>query len=140
MSSIQFTTVNTVFNYKNRTQTKNWIKEVIKSENKVSGNISIIFTCDDYLQQINIKYLNHNTLTDVITFNYNEGNVINGDIFISVERVKENAVFYNQLFYNELHRVIVHGILHLLSYKDKSNIERWKMEKLEDKYLEYFYN
>ena len=128
------------FVFKNRTKTKEWIKNIILIENKTLGNINFIFTSDAYLQELNVKYLKHNTLTDVITFNDNDSVIINGDIFISVERVKENSVIYMQTFIEELKRVIIHGVLHLLLYNDKLISEKKRMREMEDKCLKLFPN
>lgn len=118
----------------------NWIKETILAEGKIAGNISFIFCSDDYLLNVNKQYLNHDYFTDIITFDYVENNVISGDIFISCDRVKENASVYKTGFSNELTRIIIHGVLHLLGYKDKSKSEKLLMTKKEDFYLEVLAN
>ena len=138
MSKIVFATEDTNFLCKNKSKIREWIKATIHSEGKRVGEVSIIFTSDKYLQDINIKYLNHSTLTDIVTFNYNEKDIISGDLFISVERVKENADSFKQLLFDELKRVIIHGALHLLGYNDKSENEKKEMTKTEDKYLHIF--
>jgi rRNA maturation RNase YbeY len=104
-------------------------------EGKNPGTINIVLTNDNYLQGLNIKYLGHNTYTDIITFDYVEKETINGDIFISLERVKENAQELGVSFKNEIHRVIIHGILHLLGYKDKTKLQKQDMRAKEDYYL-----
>src|SRR6476660_9971076 len=104
-----------------------WISRVIQSENKKEGDINYIFCDDDYLHQINVYYLNHDDLTDIISFDYSVGNELHGDIFISVERVKENAEYFNVSFDNELLRVMAHGVLHYAGYKDKSNDDEMLM-------------
>lgn len=116
-------------------QVKNYINELLNSELKQFGVISIIFCSDNYLLDINVNYLNHNYFTDIITFNYVEGSVISGDLFISVERVKENAVDYNIPWIKELYRVVFHGVLHLVGYNDKSEEEKKLMREKEDYYL-----
>ena len=116
-------------------QNKKWLNQVILNEAKVEGDITYIFCNDDYLLEKNIRFLNHNTLTDVITFDYCEGNSVSGDIFISIERVKENSVVFKVDFLTELNRVMVHGLLHLLGYKDKTERESNLMRKKENYYL-----
>ena len=112
-----------------------WINSSIIREGKIPSKINIILSNDDYLHKINVKYLNHNTLTDVITFDYVDGDIISGDIFISIERVRENADKNKETFKNELYRVIIHGILHLLGYNDKTNEEKESIRAKEDFYL-----
>lgn len=112
-----------------------WVSDVINLEGFLEGDINYIFCSDDYLLEKNIKYLNHNTLTDIISFDYSMGTLISGDIFISIDRVKENAIEFNSSFDDELHRVIIHGILHFLGYKDKSSQEKLLMRSKEDFYL-----
>ena len=99
---------------------------------KLVGDINIIFCSDDYLYEMNKIYLNHDYYTDVITFPYNIGNKIEGDIFISIDRVKDNAQIYSTTFDNELSRVIIHGILHLIGFNDKSEEEQKQMREQED--------
>lgn len=118
----------------------NWIKETIASEGKSTGDISFIFCSDNYLLGVNKQYLNHDYFTDIITFDYVENQVISGDIFISCDRVQENALEYKTGFYNELTRIIIHGILHLLGYEDKSENDKLLMTKKEDFYLENLSN
>ena len=112
-----------------------WIKKIITYESKKIGEITFIFCDDAYLLEKNIKFLSHNSLTDVITFDYCENNNINGDIFISIDRVKENANEFKETFLNELHRVMAHGLLHLLGYKDKNQKEADIMRSKENFYL-----
>ena len=116
-------------------QNKKWLNQVISNEDKEEGDITYIFCDDDYLLEKNIRFLNHNTLTDVITFDYCEGNSVSGDIFISIERVKENSEIFKVDFLTELNRVMVHGLLHLLGYKDKTERESNLMRKKENYYL-----
>ena len=118
----------------------NWIKEAILAEGKIVGDISFIFCSDDYLLDVNKQYLNHDYYTDIITFDYVDKDVISGDIFISCDRVKENAAEYKTGFNNELSRIIIHGVLHLLGFKDKSEKEKLLMTKKEDIYLEVLSN
>ena len=112
-----------------------WITKTIESESKSEGDISYIFCDDDYLLDINVKYLNHNTLTDIISFDYTDEGLISGDIFISIDRIKENAQKYNVSFEDELYRVMIHGILHFCGYKDKTKEEEQLMRSKEDYYL-----
>lgn len=112
-----------------------WIKRVVVLEDKTLQNINIIFCSDTYLHQLNIQYLNHNTLTDVITFPYNAPPIIEGDIFISIDRVKENALSFSSSATQELYRVIIHGVLHLCGYGDKTEEEKIKMTQKENEAL-----
>ena len=116
----------------------NWLKQVVIQEKKMFGEIVCIFCDDKYLLEKNIKYLNHDYLTDVITFNYCEDRTVSGDILISVERVRENAKSYNVSFFTEIKRVIVHGLLHLLGYDDKTNSSKQEMTEKEDFYLNLY--
>ena len=112
-----------------------WIVNSITNENKILGDLSFIFCNDKHLLEKNIKFLGHNTYTDIITFDYCEGKIINGDIFISVERVIENANTFGVDFENELDRVLIHGVLHLAGYQDKRKEEAVIMREKEDFYL-----
>lgn len=111
------------------------IKNLINSEKKSAGEISLILCSDKYLLDINIEYLKHNYYTDIITFNYVEGNIISGDLFISVDRVNENSIKFNTSMIQELYRVVFHGILHLIGYNDKTEEEQKIMRGKEDLYL-----
>jgi len=115
--------------------TKDWVEKAITNENLKLGDINYIFCDDAYLLEKNIKYLKHNTLTDIISFDYTMGKLISGDIFISVERVKENASSYKVSFKDELHRVMIHGVLHYCGYSDKTSEEKTQMRIKEDYYL-----
>ena len=108
----------------------NWLKQVVIQEKKILGEIVCVFCDDKYLLEKNIKYLNHDYLTDVITFNYCEDRTVSGDILISVERVRENAKSYNVSFFTEIKRVIVHGLLHLLGYDDKTNLNQMECQHI----------
>ncbi len=136
--AISFSNDNITFNLKRKSELKAWIKAVIEKEKCVLGNLNYTFLSDDSLLKINIEYLKHNTYTDIITFNYNEGKKVNGDIFISVDRVKENASKFEVSFEEELHRVIIHGVLHLCGYKDKSKKDSDMMRKKENASLKIF--
>ena len=116
-----------------------WLSEVILSENKKEGEINYIFCDDDYLLEINQQYLDHDTLTDIISFDYSVGNELNGDIFVSVERVKENASDYNVTFQEEIQRVLVHGILHYCGYKDKNESDELIMRSKEEEKMKMFH-
>jgi probable rRNA maturation factor len=117
----------------------NWISAVILSEDKGEGEISYIFCDDEYLLKINREYLKHDTLTDIISFDYGEGNFLHGDIFISVERVQENAIEYNVSFLEELKRVMAHGVLHYCGYKDKSESDEKLMRQKEEEKIKMFH-
>lgn len=112
-----------------------WISKVIRSEKCKEGEINYIFCDDDYLLDINQKYLNHDTLTDIISFDYSVGKELHGDIYISVERVKENAKDFEEDFEDEIRRVMVHGVLHYCGYKDKSEEDKKLMRSKEDHYI-----
>ncbi len=129
----------TDFILENEEAISNWISNVISSENKKEGEINYIFCDDEYLLQINQEHLQHDYYTDIISFDYTVGNEINGDMFISVDRVKENAVDFNVPFDEELKRVIIHGILHYCGYKDKSEADEFLMRKKEDEKLALFH-
>jgi len=116
-----------------------WIRKVISSEGKQLGEINYIFCDDDYLYKINLKFLDHDTYTDIISFDNSEGDELNGDIFISTDRVTENAKEYNVDFSEELKRVIIHGILHLCGYGDKTESEAALMRQKEDEKIALFH-
>lgn len=116
-----------------------WMSEVIASENKIEGEINYIFCDDEYLHKINLEYLDHDNLTDIISFDYSMGNEINGDVFISVERVRDNANDYEVPFETELKRVMVHGVLHYCGYKDKVEEDERLMRSKEDEKLALFH-
>ncbi len=112
-----------------------WISNVISSYNKEEGEITFVFCEDAYLLDLNKRFLNHNTLTDIISFDDTLGNLLNGEIYISVERVKENASEFDQSFIDELHRVIIHGVLHFIGFKDKTEADEQQMRNAENKAL-----
>ena len=112
-----------------------WVKKIILKEKKIVGDIVFVFCNDKYMLEKNINFLNHDTLTDVITFDYCKGEIISGDIIISIDRVKENATIFNVSFINELERVMVHGVLHLLGYKDKNKKDSLIMREKENFYI-----
>ncbi len=118
---------------------REWLDKVAKTEDFVTGELNYIFCDDSYLLTINKNYLNHDTYTDIISFDYVEGSLINGDIFISTERVEENAQNFGVTFDEELRRVMAHGILHLMGYKDKSAPDKEIMRKKEDEKIKLFH-
>jgi probable rRNA maturation factor len=127
------------FELQNEDQISTWISKVILSENKKEGDINYIFCDDEYLLNLNEQYLDHDTLTDIISFDYSVGNELHGDIFISVERVQDNATDFNVTFDEELKRVLVHGILHYCGYKDKSESEEQVMRQKEEEKMKMFH-
>ena len=129
----------TEFTLENEQAFEDWLSRVIVSENKKEGEINYIFCDDEYLHKINLEYLNHDTLTDIISFDYSMGNELNGDIFVSVERVKDNAADFNVSFEDELKRVIVHGVLHYCGYKDKNIRDEALMRAKEDEKIAMFH-
>jgi len=116
-----------------------WISRVIFSENKKEGDINYIFCDDEYILEINKQYLDHDYYTDIISFDYSVGNELHGDIFVSVDRVRENASDFNVTFDEELKRVVIHGILHYCGYKDKSEDEERIMRQKEDEKIKMFH-
>ncbi len=136
MPAIRFFEEDIKFKPKNKSALRQWIKETIMAEGFVLKELNYIFCSDAYLLNLNREYLNHNTYTDIITFDNSEiAKTVIGDIFISTERVKENANKFNLPEINELHRVMIHGALHLLGYKDKTKTSKNLMTQMEDKYL-----
>jgi rRNA maturation RNase YbeY len=130
--AIYFSSENIKFDLRGKLKVKKWITDLIKAQNKKVGDISYLFCDDAYLIEVNRTYLDHDTYTDIITFDYVEGDTISGDILISFERVKENAQLFNTTFDQELHRVIIHGVLHLLGQGDKTKAEAAQMRKKEE--------
>lgn len=116
-------------------QLKNWLEKIILSEGKKLGDINYIFCDDEYLLKVNQDYLQHDYYTDIITFDYVKGKTISGDIFVSIERIEDNATTLSKDFDSEFHRVLAHGILHLCGYKDKSPEEEQIMREKEDFYI-----
>jgi probable rRNA maturation factor len=136
MPAIQFFEEDITYKVKNKTAVRKWITDTIVAEGFKLAELTYVFCSDEYLLQINQQYLDHDTYTDIITFdNSEEHSTIAGDIFISIERIKENAAKFAVTETQELHRVIIHGALHLLGYKDKSVSDKKKMTLKEDHYL-----
>lgn len=127
------------FNLANEAAISEWLSRVIVSEKKKEGEISYVFCDDEYLHKINLEYLQHDTLTDIISFDYSVGNELHGDIFISIERVRDNAADFNVSFEDELKRVLVHGVLHYCGYKDKSEKDEALMRAKEDEKIAMFH-
>ncbi len=134
-SEFNFHSENISFTLRRKPAIISWLSFSIKSENKIPGEISYIFCSDHYLNEINVTHLQHDTLTDIITFDYCEDCTIHGDIFISIDRIKENAKLFDTSIENELHRVMIHGVLHLCGYKDKTPEDQNVMSAKEDFYL-----
>ena len=129
----------TDFELENEAQYADWISRIIESEGFDEGEINYIFCDDDYLHKINVEYLDHDTLTDIISFDYTVGNLIQGDIFVSVERVQDNANDFNVSFEEELKRVLSHGVLHYCGYKDKSPEDEALMRSKEEEKMQMFH-
>jgi probable rRNA maturation factor len=135
MSSIRYFSEGVDFSVPQPRKVVAWIKKVLVKERRKSGDINYIFCTDTYLLGLNQQYLKHNTYTDIITFDYSSGKSIEGEIYISVERVRENANKLDVLFEDELLRVMVHGVLHLCGYQDKEPAQKAQMRKKEEAYL-----
>lgn len=126
----------TKFELSDKERISTWLGNVIVEEGKSEGDITYVFCDDAYLHKINLEFLQHDTLTDIISFDYSLGNQVHGEIYISIERVIENASNFDTTFENELHRVMVHGILHYCGYKDKLEVEASLMRDKENRALE----
>lgn len=125
----------TDFKLKNESLISNWVSNTIKLEGYKEGDINYVFCNDEYLHNLNVEFLDHDTLTDIISFDYSVGKELHGDVFISVERVRDNAKDFTTEFELELHRVIIHGILHYCGYKDKTDRDKSQMRSKEDEHL-----
>ena len=132
MEKINFFSEDVNFELSHQSNYQKWIEEVIHFHNKIPGNINFIFCSDEHLLTINVEYLNHDYYTDIITFDYTENSIISGDLFISIDRVKDNANTIGTNFIDELNRVCIHGVLHLLGYKDSTEEEKNTMRSLEN--------
>ena len=133
---IRYFTEDIDFPFKGKSVHSAWLKAVAEEEGRRLGQISVIFCSDPYLLEINRKYLGHDYYTDIITFDYSEGDTISGDLFISVDTVRSNAEYYSADFKDELDRVIVHGVLHLIGYDDHTDEQTAEMRARENHYLE----
>ncbi|MFT5293216.1 MAG: putative rRNA maturation factor [Flavobacteriales bacterium] len=133
--NILFHNADTSYILKNKRIISSWITDTIKEEEKQLEEISYIFCTDDYLLKINQEHLNHDTYTDIITFDYTENGIISSEIYISADRVRENAKNLGVAALDEMHRVIIHGVLHLCGYKDKSDLQSQEMRGKENYYL-----
>ena len=133
--SVTFHTEEVQFNLEQKRLHKQWVKEWIQLHHKLAGSISFVFTSNERIKIINQEYLNHNYFTDVISFDYTEGNLLSGDIVISVEEVEKNAEFYNTDLHDEIRRVMIHGIIHLLGYSDGTEEEKEIMREKENEAL-----
>lgn len=131
---------NTNIRLKNWKRTSEIITKIIGNEDSIVGNINVVITTDKEVREINVQFLEHDYNTDVISFSYNEGNIINGEIYISVDTVKNNSYNYNVSLNEELNRVIIHGVLHLVGYDDKEKDQKDKMSSLENIWLELLYS
>lgn len=129
----------TEFTLENETLFSDWISRVILSENKKEGDINYVFCDDEYILEINKQYLDHDYYTDIISFDYSVGNELHGDVFVSIDRVKENANDFDVTFDEELKRVIIHGILHYIGFKDKSKEEELLMRQKENEKIAMFH-
>jgi rRNA maturation RNase YbeY len=129
----------TDFTLDNESIYEDWISRIVDSEGFELGEVNYIFCDDEYLHKINVEYLNHDTLTDIISFDYSVGNILQGDIFISTERVADNAKDFNVVFDDELKRVMSHGVLHYCGYKDKSAADEALMRSKEDEKIAMFH-
>jgi rRNA maturation RNase YbeY len=123
------------FNIKERKKIKNWVQLCVEKLNKNIGQINYVFCDNTFIHELNLKHLQHDYTTDIITFDYTVGNILNGEIYISIDEVKLNSITYHTKFKDELHRVIIHGVLHLTGFKDKTDNESTEMKKQEDYYL-----
>lgn len=129
----------TPFELENEERYENWLEAVIESEGFMTGELNYIFCDDTYLHEINVKYLDHDTYTDIISFDYTEGQIVSGDIFLSIERVRENAIEFGVGFDEELLRVMVHGVLHYIGFKDKTDEQAALMRSKEDEKMRMFH-
>ena len=137
---ISFSNQDINFSLKKKLEVRNWARTILEREGKLAGELAFIYCSDEYLLGLNKQYLKHETLTDIITFDYTENEAISGDVFISIERVKENAGLFSKTFDEELGRVMAHGVLHLAGYKDKTTEHKKEMRSKEDLYLPSYPN
>ncbi len=137
---ISFSNQDITFVLKKKLEVRNWVRSILEREGKLAGELAFIYCSDEFLLGLNKQYLKHDTLTDIITFDYSEKELISGDVFISIERVKENAGLFSKTFDLELGRVMAHGVLHLAGYKDKTTERKKEMRTKEDLYLPLYPN
>ena len=137
---VRYFTEDIKFEFKNKLLTRKWLKTVAGSEIRKLGDINIIFCSDNYILDVNMKYLQHDYFTDIITFDYCEDDFLSGDLFISIDSVRENSIFYGTEFKDELNRVIVHGVLHLIGYDDHCEQDIAVMREKENYYLKVLSN
>lgn len=130
--AISFANIDVSFNLEQKLRLKRWINAVAQQHNRKVGDISYGFCSDAHIIEANKQYLQHDYFTDIITFDYSEGDIIAGDLLISIDTVKSNADLFNSDFITELHRVMIHGVLHLLGFKDKTDSEQVEMRKQEN--------
>ncbi len=135
--AVSYHTQDCSFRFGRRRAVNHWIAETAAAEGRRRGDIAVIFCSDDYILALNRQHLGHDYPTDIITFDYSEGDVIGGDLFIGVDTVRRNAAEYGDLFLRELYRVIIHGVLHLCGYPDKTPAEARRMRAKEDFYLDF---
>lgn len=133
--AIKYSCIDSHKQLKDKRKVTRWIKQTIENEHKTAGDITIVLCSDEYILTTNREFLKHDYFTDIITFDYNEGDKLSGDLLISTDTVKNNADTYKVSFVDELHRVIIHGVLHLCGYKDKSASDAKMMRAKEDFYL-----
>jgi len=138
MENISFFAEDIEFKIDKTDQYSSWINSLISNHSKIEGEITYIFCSDNYLLNLNKEHLNHDTFTDIITFDYTKTGIISGDIFISIDRIKENADTYTQEFSRELLRVMAHGVLHLIGFKDKTELDKAEMRKAEEEAIKLF--
>ena len=138
--ALQFHNADHAFRCPQRRKIRAWIEDFARAHHQRIGEISIVFCTDDYLLEVNKTHLDHDYYTDIITFDYCEPGELNGDLMLSIDRIKENAKTHKQLFFNELLRVIIHGHLHLVGYGDKSESEQVAMRKQEDAWIAQFHH
>ena len=134
---ISFLTKDCNYSFKNKKKFRKLLKKIVLNEGYKIDNISIVFTSDKYLLKVNKKFLSKNYLTDIITFDYSKNKIINGELVISIDRIKENAIIFKNSFLNELYRVIIHGFLHLMRYNDLTKNEEKEIRLKENEYLNF---
>lgn len=137
--AFQFHNADHPFRCPNRRKIRAWIEAFATHHNRIIGELSVVFCSDEYLLEVNKTHLRHDYYTDIITFDYCEGNTLSGDLLLSIDRIRENAISHNQLFFNELLRVIIHGHLHLIGFKDKTPAQAQAMRTEEERWIHLFH-